>query len=624
MMALTSVLTTVPSAAPMMTPIARARALVLSRNALKPAHRRPSAQCSTTLGEALRPPRSSPRPSASHGTRRTMFGRAASTSWKVVARLAALRCASSARRVDAGRLEQVRVLGADAGIRIRSTWLTHLRICVSLMPVAFAIAARPRGVAPRSSSVVGGRDAGRVRACRPATGADPLDLVDLHRRSLLVRARRPLGAADDTLGCQPEPTAWPPEDHGPGVPRRDGGRLRADRAGPRPRQPDARRRARRTTPRVQVALSHAQPPRAHRRRDGDRQDEDAPAHGRPAVEGGRAGLRRRHQGRPDRPRRARATPTNPKVIERIDLARLDVRAVGPPGRVPVALGQARGAGPGDRPLVRAAAARQGPRPQRDADLDPRARLQVLRRQRPAAARPQGPRDDAQVPRRRTRASRSSPTTAGCRARRSASSCARSSSSSRRAPTSSSASPSSTSRTCSGRRPRARASSASSSCPTSWTSRACSRRSCSGCSPSCTRRCPRRATCPKPKLCFFFDEAHLLFDDASEALMDQIERTARLIRSKGVGVYFVTQAPTDVPVVGPGPARQPRPARAARLHARRRRRAAQDRPDLPDDRVLRRREDDHLARHRRGARHRPLAARRPDAAGRDAPPARPTR
>jgi DNA helicase HerA-like ATPase len=52
--------------------------------------------------------------------------------------------------------------------------------------------------------------------------------------------------------------------------------------------------------------------------------------------------------------------------------------------------------------------------------------------------------------------------------------------------------------------------------------------------------------PKPKLTFFFDEAHLLFDDASEALMEQVERTVRLIRSKGVGVYFVTQAPTDVP------------------------------------------------------------------------------
>ncbi|CAN5719458.1 DUF853 family protein [soil metagenome] len=58
--------------------------------------------------------------------------------------------------------------------------------------------------------------------------------------------------------------------------------------------------------------------------------------------------------------------------------------------------------------------------------------------------------------------------------------------------------------------------------------------------------PEAGDLPKPKLCFFFDEAHLLFDDASDALMDQIERTARLIRSKGVGVYFVTHAPTDVP------------------------------------------------------------------------------
>ncbi|MCI0635965.1 MAG: DUF853 domain-containing protein [Actinobacteria bacterium] len=58
--------------------------------------------------------------------------------------------------------------------------------------------------------------------------------------------------------------------------------------------------------------------------------------------------------------------------------------------------------------------------------------------------------------------------------------------------------------------------------------------------------PEEGDLPEPKLAFFFDEAHLLFDDASEALMDQIELTARLIRSKGVGVYFVTQAPTDVP------------------------------------------------------------------------------
>ena len=51
---------------------------------------------------------------------------------------------------------------------------------------------------------------------------------------------------------------------------------------------------------------------------------------------------------------------------------------------------------------------------------------------------------------------------------------------------------------------------------------------------------------KPKLVFFFDEAHLLFDDASEAFLDQIAQTVRLIRSKGVGVFFVTQSPTDVP------------------------------------------------------------------------------
>jgi uncharacterized protein len=51
---------------------------------------------------------------------------------------------------------------------------------------------------------------------------------------------------------------------------------------------------------------------------------------------------------------------------------------------------------------------------------------------------------------------------------------------------------------------------------------------------------------KPKLVFFFDEAHLLFSDASKGFLDQIAQTVRLIRSKGVGVFFVTQSPTDVP------------------------------------------------------------------------------
>ncbi|MCA0337015.1 MAG: DUF853 domain-containing protein [Actinobacteria bacterium] len=51
---------------------------------------------------------------------------------------------------------------------------------------------------------------------------------------------------------------------------------------------------------------------------------------------------------------------------------------------------------------------------------------------------------------------------------------------------------------------------------------------------------------KPKLVFFFDEAHLLFNDASKDFLDQIQQTVRLIRSKGIGIFFVTQSPKDVP------------------------------------------------------------------------------
>ena len=58
--------------------------------------------------------------------------------------------------------------------------------------------------------------------------------------------------------------------------------------------------------------------------------------------------------------------------------------------------------------------------------------------------------------------------------------------------------------------------------------------------------PEAGDPPKPKLVFFFDEAHLLFNDAPKALMDKIEQVVRLIRSKGVGVYFVTRNPIDVP------------------------------------------------------------------------------
>jgi DNA helicase HerA-like ATPase len=61
-----------------------------------------------------------------------------------------------------------------------------------------------------------------------------------------------------------------------------------------------------------------------------------------------------------------------------------------------------------------------------------------------------------------------------------------------------------------------------------------------------RELPEAGDLERPKLVFFFDEAHLLFDDAPAALLQQVEQVARLIRSKGVGVFFVTQTPKDIP------------------------------------------------------------------------------
>ena len=51
---------------------------------------------------------------------------------------------------------------------------------------------------------------------------------------------------------------------------------------------------------------------------------------------------------------------------------------------------------------------------------------------------------------------------------------------------------------------------------------------------------------KPKFVFFFDEAHLLFNDASKLFLEKVEQVVRLIRSKGVGIYFITQNPQDLP------------------------------------------------------------------------------
>ncbi|MBQ0056667.1 MAG: DUF853 family protein [Bacteroidales bacterium] len=60
------------------------------------------------------------------------------------------------------------------------------------------------------------------------------------------------------------------------------------------------------------------------------------------------------------------------------------------------------------------------------------------------------------------------------------------------------------------------------------------------------RLPEVGDLPLPKLIFFFDEAHMLFDGTSKALVDKLEQVIRLIRSKGVGIYFITQSPTDIP------------------------------------------------------------------------------
>ena len=190
------------------------------------------------------------------------------------------------------------------------------------------------------------------------------------------------------LPVEPPDPSRPWRAHGPGVPRRDDHRLHARRAGPESSAARCTTASSFNDARVQVALSMMNRHGLIAGRDRTGKTKTLQLLAGAAVEGRRAGLRRRHQGRPDRASPRPGDATNPKVSRAASTSLgLDVRAVGPPGRVPVAVGQARRAGPGDGPLVRAAAARQGPRPQRDPDLDPRPGLQVLRRQRPAAARP---------------------------------------------------------------------------------------------------------------------------------------------------------------------------------------------------------------------------------------------
>ena len=111
---------------------------------------------------------------------------------------------------------------------------------------------------------------------------------------------------------------------------------------------------------------------------------------------------------------------------------------------------------------------------------------------------------------------------------------------------------------------------------------------------------------KPKLVFFFDEAHLLFDDAPKALLEKIEQVVRLIRSKGVGVYFVTQNPLDLPesVLGQLGNRVQHALRAFTPKDQKAVKTAAD--TLRPNPKLEGRARDHRARRRRGA---GLAARR---------------
>ena len=122
---------------------------------------------------------------------------------------------------------------------------------------------------------------------------------------------------------------------------------------------------------------------------------------------------------------------------------------------------------------------------------------------------------------------------------------------------------------------------------------------------------------KPKLVFVFDEAHLLFADASKAFLAQVEQTVKLIRSKGVGVFFCTQLPTDVPneVLSQLGARIQHALRAFTPDDQKA--LDEDGPHVPENQGVRPGVRTDLARDRRGDRDGAVRARRPDAGGMDA-------
>ena len=130
--------------------------------------------------------------------------------------------------------------------------------------------------------------------------------------------------------------------------------------------------------------------------------------------------------------------------------------------------------------------------------------------------------------------------------------------------------------------------------------------------------PEAGDLDKPKLVFFFDEAHLLFDGATKAFREAVTQTVRLIRSKGVGVFFVTQVPDDVPgeVLGQLGNRVQHALRAFTPDDAKALKAAAS--TYPNSRLLRRRGAAHVDGDRRGGRDDPVGRRRADARGPHAP------
>ena len=296
----------------------------------------------------------------------------------------------------------------------------------------------------------------------------------------------------------------------------------------------------------------------------------------------------------------------------------DWKAGGRAGRVREPHRGARRAAPRDGQLLRPAAPGQGALAQRDPDQRAHPGLQVRRRPAAAPARSVRPARGAPVPRPRTRGSRRWRATAGCPRRRWACCCGSWWSWRPRAPSGSSASPSSMSATC---------------CRTTSDGRG------RGDLPGAGRRagqagallhlhdvaaggalsatCPRRATSPSRSWCSSSTRRTCSSTTRPKAFLDQIQRVVRLIRSKGVGVYMVTQTPKDVPtevlaqlgnrVQHALRAHTPNDDKALKATVR----------TYPKTDVLRPGGDAHLARHRRGGRHRSRPAGHADAGGRHA-------